>query len=63
MRKYKAKYEYVCNLKRHTERISFLSNHYANSRANYADAMAEIRRCKGSKISDNAMIIFSYIDQ
>ena len=61
MRKYKATYEYIRNLKRYREEITFFSSHYANSRANYADAKSEIRKCKGSNISDNSMIIGSCI--
>ena len=63
MRKYKAKYEYIRYGKRYTERITFFSDRYANSKANYVDAKSEIRRCKGNDIADNSMIIFTYIDQ
>lgn len=60
MREYVAVYEYNYH-GRYTEEITFFSDHRANSKANYADAMAEIRRHKERGIRDSAVVLNTYL--
>lgn len=60
MREYVAVYEYN-HYGRYTEDITFFSDHRANSKANHADAMKEIGRCKERGIRDSAVILNTYL--
>lgn len=60
MRNYIAVYEYSFR-GTYTEEIEFGSDHRANSKANYEDALKEIRRRKERGISSSAVIKKTYL--
>lgn len=60
MREYVAIYTYNYYGK-YTEEITFFSDHRANSKANHADAMSEIRRRKERGIFNSAEILQTYL--